>query len=136
LREKNIILKGVLSQIDHEKQQIKEQIQANIDKVILPTLRSLRETAPIEIIKYIDLIRSGLSDITNPYISRLQSDYPSLSPREMVICNMIKEGFSSKDIALSGKVSVQTVNKQRKRIRKKLGISGKDINLVSYLGLQ
>lgn len=133
LREKNIVLKGVLSQIDHDKEQIKKHIQANIDKVILPTLSSLRDRSSAEMIKYVDLVRSGLSDITNPYINRLQSDFPTLSPREMEICNMIKEGFSSKDIASSGHVSVQTVNKQRKRIRKKLGISGQDTNLASYL---
>lgn len=136
LREKNVVLTGVLSQIDYDKEQIKVQIQANIDKVILPTLRSMRESAPMEMTKYIDLIHSGLTDITNPYISKLQTDFATLSPREMEICNMIKEGFSSKDIASAGHVSVQTVNKQRKRIRHKLGICSKEINLASYLRSQ
>lgn len=56
-----------------------------------------------------------------------------MSPRESEICSMVKNGLTSKDIARTLGISTQTVLKQRKHIRKKLGINNSPINLTSYL---
>ena len=46
---------------------------------------------------------------------------------------MIRGGFASKDIAQALNLSVQTIEKHRKNIRKKLGLSNKEVNLAAYL---
>ncbi len=64
-------------------------------------------------------------------------NYPKLSPREREICNLIKGGATSKEIAASLSISLATVRKHRELIRRKLGLTNKDINLLSYLsGMQ
>ncbi|MCI5222321.1 MAG: DNA-binding response regulator [Candidatus Electrothrix sp. AR4] len=47
--------------------------------------------------------------------------------------NLIRQGKRSKEIAEMLNIALQTVETHRKNIRKKLNISGKKINLVSYL---
>jgi DNA-binding CsgD family transcriptional regulator len=46
---------------------------------------------------------------------------------------MIRRGLSSNEIARLLKISVRTVEVHRNRIRKKLDITDKDVNLVTYL---
>ncbi|MFW2365664.1 MAG: helix-turn-helix transcriptional regulator, partial [Desulforhopalus sp.] len=42
-------------------------------------------------------------------------------------------GSTSKDIADGLAISIETVQTHRKNIRRKLGLSGKDVNLFAYL---
>jgi DNA-binding CsgD family transcriptional regulator len=56
-----------------------------------------------------------------------------LTPREIEICNMVKSDITSKEISKLLNISPQTIVKHRKNIRKKLGISNKNINLTSFL---
>jgi DNA-binding CsgD family transcriptional regulator len=56
-----------------------------------------------------------------------------LSPREVEICHMIKNGYSTKEIATVLAISPQTVSVHRKIIRRKLGLTGSDTNLISFL---
>ena len=74
-----------------------------------------------------------IEDVVAPFIGTGKAPMSKLSDRELEVCNMIKQGFSSKQIADMLHTSTQTVLKQRKMIRRKLRISGKKINLSSYL---
>jgi len=79
------------------------------------------------------LIRRNLEEIVEPYASRLSARFASLSPTELLTCNMVKNGLSSKDIARVRRVSVATVSRHREHIRRKLGIANTNTNLVTYL---
>ena len=46
---------------------------------------------------------------------------------------MAKNGMKNKEIAAILKITLQTVEKHKKNIRKKLGISGQKINLRTFL---
>ena len=59
--------------------------------------------------------------------------YHSLTPSEIKICNMIRNGLRTKEIAELRKVSIATVNRHREHIRRKLGITNNDVNLATYL---
>ena len=56
-----------------------------------------------------------------------------LTPREIEVCDLIKKGLTSKDIARTLSISLKTVEKHRDNIRKKLGIANRRINLASLL---
>ncbi|MEW5923919.1 MAG: PAS domain-containing protein [Candidatus Zixiibacteriota bacterium] len=133
LERKNIALREILDQIDNEKRSIKDQITANVEQLIMPTLRRLKESSHQSKIKAFEILEKDLAEITSPFIETLRHDLTKLSPREIEICSLIKNGFSSKDIASVLNSSVQTVQKQRKIIRKKLGISNKSVNLTTFL---
>jgi DNA-binding CsgD family transcriptional regulator len=56
-----------------------------------------------------------------------------LTPREIRICEMIRSGLSSKQIAKVMGISPQTVLVHRKNVRKKLALGKSRQNLASYL---
>jgi DNA-binding CsgD family transcriptional regulator len=78
-------------------------------------------------------VERHLTDLTSPYARRISEGRLRLTPREMEICDLLKGGLSSKEVAELLGISPETVEKHRRHIRKKLGISKKDINLVTYL---
>ena len=49
------------------------------------------------------------------------------------ICNMIRNGLQTKEIAQLCSISLATVNRHREHIRRKLGITNSKRNLVTYL---
>ncbi|MCP4706175.1 MAG: PAS domain S-box protein [candidate division Zixibacteria bacterium] len=133
LRSKNMALKEIMNHMGDEKKQMALLMQANVDRTILPILNRLEEKVDSTGKDYIRLIENSLFDITEPFISKLEKRFTSLTSREIEISNMIKVGLSSKDIANTLNISDQTVIKHRKSIRKKLGIAGHKVNLSSHL---
>ncbi|MBI5267930.1 MAG: PAS domain S-box protein, partial [candidate division Zixibacteria bacterium] len=133
LQEKNAALREVLHQIDHSKQAIRQQIQGNIDRVALPTLHTLRQRLADSDQVLADLVEKCLADVSAPFINTVEQKFASLTSRELNICNMIRNDMSSKEIAKTLNTSEQTVIKQRKSIRRKMGIAKENINLAVYL---
>jgi PAS domain S-box-containing protein len=135
LEEKNIALNEVLNHIEFEKRSIESKIQTQIDQIILPAMKALQRKLGSTERKYLLLLEDSLEDITSSITHHLSDQYTALSPRELQICNMIKQGLSSKETAALLNISEETIRSQRKNIRKKLGISGQKINLSSFLTL-
>jgi len=133
LQEANAALKTLMNRIEEEKKEIYTQIRDNVEKVLLPILHELTWAVPGPKKKYVELLRENLEDITAPFISQISHQYQSLTPTEIQICNMIKSGLRTKEIAAMRNISPATINRHRERIRRKLGITGKDVNLVTYL---
>lgn len=133
LEEKNIVLNGVLKQIDAEKQKITDRIQSNINLLIIPMLNRLGDRLDSQLQSELGQIKANLEDITTPFIDKMDKSFTRLSPREMEICSHIKNGLSSKEIASQLNVSVGTIQQQRKMIRKKLNISNQKVNLSAFL---
>ena len=52
---------------------------------------------------------------------------------ESMIANLIKNGIASKEICSMLNISFKTVETHRNKIRRKLDILNKDINLTTYL---
>lgn len=67
------------------------------------------------------------------FYSRLQADYPSLTHNELRLCAFIKANLSTKEIAAVTNIAVDSVKTARKRLRRSLGLSGKDITLLEFL---
>lgn len=132
LERKNITLREILSHIEEEKRNYKREIGRIVENSLLPSLRKLvKENGDINR-SYYELIEENLQGLALSAGSDLKS-LSRLSPRELEICNLIKSGASSKDIATNLNISLITVNKHRERIRKKLLISNKSINLSTFL---
>jgi|GEM_PF-5195467 len=133
LEEKNNVLRGVLNQIETEKQSLALRIQTNLERVVMPHLRTLRSTsAPLEQ-SIIDQVETSIRDITSEFVERLSTLGANLAPRELQVCKLVRDGLSTKEIAGACNVSVRTVEVWRKRIRRKLGLANRGVNLFSYL---
>ena len=133
LAAKNIALKEILSQIETEKEEIKQHMAANMEKLLLPKLRDLKRHSSPSDRRHIELLEKNLANMTSGFTRTLRNRISQLSPRQLEICNMIKSGSKNKEIADLMGISLRTVETHRNAIRKKLGISGDDTNLVTYL---
>ncbi len=133
LREANAALKAVLSRIEEEKLKIRKDIQANVEKVLMPVIYALLTEVPPAQKRYVELLRDNLTEIASPFIQQLTSKHHALTPTEISICNMIRTGLRSKEIAQTRGISTATVSRHRERIRRKLGLANSDANLTTYL---
>ncbi len=79
-----------------------------------------------------DLERS-LLDLGERIRVKRRFAYRNLSPTEIQIANLIREGRSSKEIAARLRLSPRTVHTHRYNIRKKLNLSGGGKNLRAHL---
>jgi len=57
----------------------------------------------------------------------------SLTPAELKVCQLIQSGHRTKEIADALNLSIETVQSHRKSIRRKLSLSGKEVNLFAFL---
>ena len=131
LEQKNTALREMINQIDIEKNSLKDHVKANINELVLQILAKLKTKKTY--IRLTDLLQCHLEDITSSFGSEISDKIISLTPKEIEICSMLKGGLASKEIAALLSVSILTIVKHRKNIRRKLRISNKKINLTSYL---
>ncbi len=132
LQEKNVALREILGHIEEEKIVIKRQVAENIDQVLMPALKKLGKPDGSINRHYLDLITDALAELaeTSGGLSRA---YATLAPREVEVCNLIRHGATSKQIADELFITLGTVKRHREMIRKKLGLKNKDINLATFL---
>jgi DNA-binding CsgD family transcriptional regulator len=133
LQESNTALRIVLSRIEQEKQEIRQDIKMNVEKVLKPIVDTLIIQLPPPYKKYAELLKSNLDEIISPFISQLSHAYHSFTPTEIAICNMIRSGMRTKEIAGVRGISEATVNRHREKIRRKLKITNQDVNLATFL---
>lgn len=133
LQETNAALRTVLSRIEEEKQEIQRDLRQNVEKILMPILHALLLEAPKKQRKYVEILRDNLEDITSPFVGDLSRTHRSLTPTEIGICNLIRSGLRTKEIAELRGVSLATVNRHREHIRRKLGITNQKVNLATAL---
>ena len=131
LEEKNIALREIIAQIEMEKRRMHEDIMTNVSAVVAPILENLSQHEESRI--YVGLLKHHLERLTSSFGSRITDKAIGLTPREIELCNMIKGGLSTKDISKLLNISLTTVERHRKNIRKKLNITNKSVNLAGYL---
>ena len=133
LQEANTALRLVLTRIEQDKREIHRDIKTNVEKILLPILHALALQLPQSQKKYVEMLQTNLEEITSPFISQLSLSYHSMTPTEIAICNMIRNGMRTKEIAGMRGVSEATINRHREKIRRKLKITNQDVNLATFL---
>ena len=133
LQEANAALRVVLSNIEDEKKRIYENFHLNIEKAVMPIIHALTPGVAKNKQKYLDILKNTLEEITTPFTDRMVLHYRTLTPTEIDICNMIRNGLRTKEIAELRGVSLSTINRHREHIRRKLKITNHQINLTTYL---
>lgn len=131
LEQKDVVLTDIMNQVESKAKMIEENVMVNITHVIMPLIKQIKLSGKNQ--KQCELLEIGLNSITNAFVRKILDTKIKLSPREIEICNMVKSGIMSKDIARVLGISHQTVERHRRNIRKKLDVTNKDINLTTYL---
>jgi PAS domain S-box-containing protein len=133
LEKKNVALGEILQRIETEKDALKRQFATNIEEAILPTLIRLKESSGEAMRRNFELIEQELRDISSPFLTAIKGKFTKLSPRELEVCRLIKNGMTTKEIAEVLNLSPMTVQKHREIIRRKLGLVNNQTNLNTYL---
>ncbi|MCH7947788.1 MAG: PAS domain S-box protein, partial [candidate division Zixibacteria bacterium] len=133
LIEKNIALNQVLEHLEKDKQNYKEQISESIESLLMPIVKKLKKRDGNLSPKDISLLENSLDAIVGKEINVFRKNLVKLSPRELDICELIREGKSSKEISSFLNLSTLTVHKHRESIRSKLQLKNKSTNLSAYL---
>ncbi len=131
LEQKNIAISEVLGQIELEKKQIKENLISSAELLLLPIIQKLMVKEDSR--NYAQLLESNLQELASSFGVNLNKKNSKLTAREIEICNMIKHGLTSKEIARISNSSLRTTEKHRSNIRKKFCIVNKKTSLSSYL---
>jgi PAS domain S-box-containing protein len=131
--EKDIALKQVLAHIEKEKAAYKHDVSASVENLLTPVINKLKKRAGHLDNQDIARLERGVYAIVGEDMDPFQSNMTKLTPRETDICEFIKNGLSSKEIADRLGLSPQTVHKHRQLIRRKLQLSNKNVNLSTYL---
>jgi DNA-binding CsgD family transcriptional regulator len=106
-----------------------------VEKLAFPVLRKLRQTGlKAEERTYVDLIEKNLRNLSDPIAAHNSWPVLRLSPTELQIAQLVRDGKSSKEIASMLNLSKSTIHTHRQRIREKLGLANQGISLRSHLG--
>ena len=134
LEEANTALKVLLKQRENDKVELEEKVLLNVRELVFPYLEKLKMKKLGEKQQaYIGIIESNLNDIVSPFVHGLSSRLIKLSPTELQVTNLIKQGNTTKEIAEIMSLASSTIDFHRNNIRKKIGIKNKRINLKTYL---
>ena len=133
LGQTNTALSVLAKNLAKNRQGTKNAIGQTINSKIIPIVENLREA------KTLDNLNSGL-DILAAHLREITTDLmgdmnilASLTPAEMRVAAMIKNGLTSQNIARHFNISLNTTKTHRRNIRKKLKIQNLNINLPTYL---
>lgn len=83
--------------------------------------------------EYLGNLRDGLKELSSLLKTKRSFVYQCLTPMEIQVANLIKQGKGTKEIADLLNLSCRTVEVHRYNIRKKIGIGKKSVNLKTYL---
>jgi PAS domain S-box-containing protein len=133
LEQKNVALREMMDQVREEKLRLQTQVQANAENLMMPIIEKMKGETGDVAGQYVVLLEANLKEITSSFGNAISSAMFKLTQKEIDVCNMIRGGFSSKEISDSLFISSRTVETHRNNIRRKLAISGKDVNLATYL---
>jgi PAS domain S-box-containing protein len=134
LEDANIALKVLLKHREEDKASLEENVLANIKKLVLPYVENLKylrlnDNQMVQL----KIIETHLNDIISAFLHNLTSEYFDLTPREIQVANLVKEGKTTKEITQLLNISATAVDFHRKNLRSKVGIKNKKSNLRSHL---
>ncbi len=134
LRELNITMGVLLKRAEKDKETLSKNVVSNVKELILPYVDKLQSCYLSEKCKaHIDILRANLSEICSPFLKNLSLEHAHISSMEVQVANLIRIGKRNKEIASILGVSSNTVMTHRYRLRSKLGLTQKKVNLRSYL---
>lgn len=134
LEEANSALRVLLKQRDEDKAELEKNILTNLKEVVLPFLDKLKvQNLNASQLNILAVIEENLKEIMSPFLKNISYNYARLTPREIEILLLVKEGRSTKEISRIIHTSERTIDFQRNSIRKKLGISNSKVNLRTFI---
>ena len=133
LEEMNSALKVLLKQREQDKKEIEEKVQTNVKQLVLPYIEKLKKRKLGEDAEYLNIIEANLHGVLSSLATTTSVKLYRLTPQELLVANLIKDGRQDKDISEMLSSSINTIKAHRRNIRKKLGLTKEKTNLRTFL---
>jgi PAS domain S-box-containing protein len=134
LEELNAALKILLKRRDEDRADLENSVVVNIKELVLPYIEKLKSDhlSPQQS-TLVSIIESNIKEIVSPFAAKLSSKFLNLTPTELQVASLVKDGRSSNEIAELMNLSPNTILFHRYNLRRKLGLKQRKVNLRSYL---
>jgi len=134
LEDTETALRVLLEHREKETKLTKEKQGERVKTLVLPYLENLRQTAmKPDQLEYLDLIEENLKHFYDPNYAKLSGPEYKLSPTELKVAQLVRDGKTNKEIAKMLHLSKSTILTHCHHVRVKLGIRNKKVNLRSLL---
>jgi DNA-binding CsgD family transcriptional regulator len=134
IEEMDAAMRILLKSKEKDRSEIEENIMYNMKNLVMPYLEKL-ENSHLDAQQRFNLkmLKEDLQRVVSPFSRCLSLNQINLTPTEIQVANLIKEGKITKEIASSMNISASAVEFHRYNIRKKLNLVNRKVNLRSYL---
>jgi PAS domain S-box-containing protein len=134
LEEVNTALNVMLEKRDQDKRLLEEKVLFNVRDLIEPMIKNLKKSGLSDNQKArVDTLETFLKDIVSPFTQTLHATFKTLTLSEIKVANLIKEGKTTKEIAVLLDSTPRAIEFHRQNLRKKLGLTNRNANLGSHL---
>jgi PAS domain S-box-containing protein len=134
LQEMNAALNVLLQKRLEDQQELQERVLSNLREMILPYLEKLKQSRLNENQRSsILVLESRLHEVLSPFLKNVSTKLANLTPMEIQVASLVKDGRTSKEIARLLGVAQKTVSAHRYNLRTKLGLKNQKANLRSHL---
>lgn len=127
LMKKNEMLGEITDKlIEVENQAVKDETKSALKKIAIDIENSTKE-------KIWEEFEMRFKQVHSDFYEKLIQQFPELSPNEQRLCAFLRLNLSTKEIAAITGRNPRSLEMARFRLRKKLGISAKEINLITFI---
>jgi len=134
LAETNTALKVLYDQVETNRQEFQSDVFFNVKQLILPYIEKLRVCrTDNDRDTCLQVLETNLHNIVSPFLREMTMGHYSLTPKELHVATLVKEGKTNKEIADLLHLSKRSVEFHRDNIREKCGLKNKKANLRSFL---
>lgn len=132
--EANIALRVLVSQQQNSVEETQQDVLVHLKQAVFPYVDLLRQNLDGENEKeYLDILASNLRSVGTSFIKKLSNPDLGLTRKELLVADLVRQGKSTKEIALLLSLQNKSVEAYRNKIRKKLDLNHKKVSLQQYL---
>ncbi len=125
---------NLMKAFEIEKKRTARGIYQDIESLLLPALANIKnEPDPTIRNGYLESLTSHLIGMTYRFGGESDGRFLNLTRTEMRVCCLIQSGYASKEVAEKMHIAFETVQVHRRNIRRKLGLTGRNVNLHAFL---
>jgi len=127
-------LKIMLQQSNENREEIEAEVLSTLKKMVAPYISKIKkaEINP-DVTEYINTLEANLRHVASPFSRNLSFEYITLTPKEIQVANLVRDGRSTREISEGLNMKMGTTEFYRNKIREKIGIRGKKIRLRTHL---
>jgi DNA-binding CsgD family transcriptional regulator len=134
VEELKTALNVLLQRRGEEKTKLEESVMANMMQLVQPYIDRMKHTKlSVNQVTLLTVIEKSLKGVTSSFSRKLGSTYLTLTPTELQVADLIRQGKDTKDIADLMNLSWATIKGHRRNIRTKLKIRNQKTNLRAHL---